>query len=165
MLPVVNTILYASDLGDNARQVFAHAVAIARLTDAGIIFLYVMEPIGATAHSLIRTMLPEDQLENLEEQGLAKVRQTIRRRVEDFCEKELGSAQDADKLIAEVRIVQGRPATTIVEQARETGADVVVLGTHGRTGVHRALLGSVARHVIGQIDRPLLLVPIEDDIK
>ncbi len=165
MLPVVNTILYASDLGDNARQVFAHAVAMARMSDARIVFLYVMEPIGATAHTLIRTMLPEDQLADLEEQGLARVRQTIRQRVDSFCEKELGSADEAGKLIAEVRIVQGRPATTIVEQARETDVDVVVLGTHGRKGVHRALLGSVARHVIGQIDRPLLLVPIEDDIE
>ncbi len=165
MLPVLQKILYASDLGENARQVFAHAVGLARQHDAQITFLYVMEPLGATAQTLVRTMVPADQLAELEAEGMNKVRHEIHQRIEAFCEAELGAASDADKLVTDIRIVHGRPATTIVEQAQETAADLVVLGTHGRSGVQRALLGSVARHVIGQIDRPVLLIPIEDDIR
>ena len=46
----------------------------------------------------------------------------------------------------------------IIDKARETGADLIVMGTHGRTGADRVLLGSVSERVIGQATCPVLLV-------
>lgn len=58
----------------------------------------------------------------------------------------------------ETMVVQDSPARAIVHTARELNADLVVMGTHGRHGWRRALLGSVAESVLRAIDRPLLTV-------
>jgi nucleotide-binding universal stress UspA family protein len=51
-------------------------------------------------------------------------------------------------LTTEARVVRGDPREAIVEAARTTGADLVVIGSHGRTGLARLLMGSVASHVV-----------------
>ncbi len=52
----------------------------------------------------------------------------------------------------------GEPALEVVELAREMGADLVVVGTHGRTGLRHALLGSVAERVVRRSGCPVLTV-------
>jgi universal stress protein A len=56
-------------------------------------------------------------------------------------------------------IVNGRPAREIVDYATQHDIDLVVMGTHGRTGVSRALLGSVAEAVVRRAPCPVLTVP------
>ncbi len=51
------------------------------------------------------------------------------------------------------------PGEAIVRRAREIGADVIVMGTHGRTGLARAVIGSVADRVIRRSPVPVVLVP------
>jgi nucleotide-binding universal stress UspA family protein len=58
-----------------------------------------------------------------------------------------------------VRAPAGDPAHEIARYAREHGVDLIVIGTHGRTGVSRALLGSVAERVIRTAPCPVLAVP------
>jgi nucleotide-binding universal stress UspA family protein len=49
----------------------------------------------------------------------------------------------------------------IVDAARAGGADLIVMGTHGRTGVRRLVLGSVAEHVLRHADCPVVSVHAE----
>ncbi|MFD1686514.1 universal stress protein [Halobellus litoreus] len=58
----------------------------------------------------------------------------------------------------ETAIEVGRPAATIVEEARERGVDHVVVGSHGRRGVSRLVLGSVAEHVARRSPIPVTIV-------
>ena len=53
----------------------------------------------------------------------------------------------------------GKPHEFIVQEAKEKGIDLIVMGTHGRTGIRRILMGSVARNVIGHAPCPVLVVP------
>lgn len=55
----------------------------------------------------------------------------------------------------------GDPAHAIVEYARSQGIDLIVMGTHGRTGVTRALLGGVTERVVRSAPCPVLTVPGE----
>jgi nucleotide-binding universal stress UspA family protein/uncharacterized membrane protein YfcA len=55
-------------------------------------------------------------------------------------------------------IAEGRPEQVILDQARKAGADLIVVGTHGRTGLDRLLMGSIAERVIGFADCPVLAV-------
>lgn len=71
-------------------------------------------------------------------------------------EEDLGSEVP---VIAVVR--SGSPAAQIVKYAEEKGVDLIVVGTHGRTGVTRALLGSVAEQVVRTAPCPVLAVPRE----
>ena len=59
---------------------------------------------------------------------------------------------------AEGKIVDGRPDEAIVKAAEEVGADLIVMGSHGRTGLVKVLLGSVAERVIGQVSCAVLVV-------
>lgn len=52
----------------------------------------------------------------------------------------------------------GEPAEEIIEEARETGADLIAMATHGRTGVARLLLGSIAEAVLRRSEIPVVLV-------
>ena len=58
----------------------------------------------------------------------------------------------------ERRVVLGRPATEILREAGAWEADIVVIATHGRTGLRRALLGSVAEEVVRKSSCPVLTV-------
>jgi nucleotide-binding universal stress UspA family protein len=57
---------------------------------------------------------------------------------------------------------EGRPADQIVEAAKEWGADIIVIGSHGRSGVPRLVLGSVAEKVIHAATCPVLVVKAAD---
>lgn len=64
-------------------------------------------------------------------------------------------------------VVMGRPFAEIVQYAREKAIDLIVIGTHGRSGLQHALLGSVAEKVIRKAPCPVLTIrqPEQDDAK
>lgn len=62
---------------------------------------------------------------------------------------------------ADVLTVLGAPSQTIVETARDKQADLIVMGTHGRTGLRHMLIGSVAERVVRLAPCPVMVVPRE----
>ncbi len=63
---------------------------------------------------------------------------------------------------AEICVVRGHPARTIVRFAAEEGCDLIVMATHGTRGLQHALLGSVTDKVIRQVHCPVLVVRLHD---
>ncbi len=61
------------------------------------------------------------------------------------------------------RIIEGNAGPALCELAAEVGADVIVIGTRGRGGIKRALLGSVSDHVVRNAPCPVLVVGAADD--
>jgi nucleotide-binding universal stress UspA family protein len=57
-----------------------------------------------------------------------------------------------------IQVIEGLPADAIFQQAAGSGADLIVMGTHGRSGVNRWMLGSVAEHVLRRSHVPVLTV-------
>jgi nucleotide-binding universal stress UspA family protein len=68
-----------------------------------------------------------------------------------------------DAVPRRVHVAVGQPAAEIVRVAREENVDLVVMGTHGRTGVRHLLLGSVAEDVTRHAPCPVFTVRIGDD--
>jgi nucleotide-binding universal stress UspA family protein len=68
------------------------------------------------------------------------------------------SASEAGALEVETVVVEGNPASEIVRVAAERGIDLIVLGSHGRGGISRAILGSVADKVMRTAACPVLIV-------
>jgi nucleotide-binding universal stress UspA family protein len=58
----------------------------------------------------------------------------------------------------ETRLSQGEAAAEILRTADEIGADLIVMGTHGRTGLSRLLIGNVAESVLPKADCPVMVV-------
>jgi len=85
-----------------------------------------------------------------------------------IAEKEMHEAEKSAKAVKEAAqkegvavkafVLSGRPADAIIETAQEKKADLIVLGSHGRTGVERLLMGSVAERVIVLASCPVLVV-------
>jgi nucleotide-binding universal stress UspA family protein len=68
------------------------------------------------------------------------------------------TADDRATLRATTEIIVGTAARTIVEYAADNGYDLIVMGTHGRTGLAHVLVGSVAEHVVRSAHCPVLTV-------
>lgn len=77
----------------------------------------------------------------------------VQRQLLRVCERFVPAALDTTLLVAE-----GRPAATIVERAQARAADLIVLSTHGRTGLKRLWLGSTAEQVVRHATCPVLVV-------
>ena len=115
------------------------------------------EQYGATIHALhvidtdMRSVLTEvgSGFDTLEKRGENAVG-TVRR---------LGQSHGVD---VETEIRNGDPAETILTVADEIDADLVVCGTHGRSGVRRQLLGSVAERVVRHASQPVLTVQLPE---
>lgn len=63
---------------------------------------------------------------------------------------------------AALMLRSGSPSAAIIDAAREWKADVIVIGTHGRSGFKRLALGSVAEGVVREAPCPVLVVPVEE---
>lgn len=75
----------------------------------------------------------------------------------------------ARELIGEIptesNVVDGSPSREIVAYAEETGCDIIVMGTHGRSGVDRLLLGSVAGRVVRSADVPVMTIRVSGHLE
>ncbi len=78
-------------------------------------------------------------------------------RAEELLEEAVAQAEDVNAA-AETAIRTGKPAREIEEFAEEAAVDHIVIGSHGRTGVSRVLLGSVAESVVRRADCPVTVV-------
>lgn len=67
-----------------------------------------------------------------------------------------------DGVTANTHLVEGNPAQVIVDRARELGAHMIVMGTHGRSGFRRFLLGSTAERVVRTAGTPVVTVHLPE---
>lgn len=86
------------------------------------------------------------------EQSIVDLVEEARSRLYDLAAKELQT------LAVEVNIAVGKPAEDILRVAQEAAADLIVMGTHGRTGLSHVLLGSVAEKVVRMAPCPVFTV-------
>jgi nucleotide-binding universal stress UspA family protein len=137
----IGTILYPTDFSKEAGYAFDVACALARDGRARLVVLHVERPplttLGGTAGV---PPLPTEYDRQLLLEELHRLQPT-----------EPGIA-------IEYRLEHGEPAPVILAVAEQIGADLIVIGTHGRTGLRRLLMGSVAEHVIRKAPCPVLTV-------
>jgi nucleotide-binding universal stress UspA family protein len=151
-------ILVATDFSDTAAAALAHATEIARLAGAKITLLHVI-----FAEKITETLLGLDAMEYLA-------------RAADEAERRPGGAFDRlreaarEKLAAAVAalpeprpkidtvVAEGRPSVEITDYAAKNNVDLIVVGTHGRSRLGQAFLGSVADNLIRQSDVPVTVV-------
>jgi nucleotide-binding universal stress UspA family protein len=82
--------------------------------------------------------------------------ETLEAQARQELEARLQRVRDAG-LEGEMRLAHGMPAQEIIATAAETGADLIIMGTHGRTGVQHLFIGSVAEKVVRMAPCPVLV--------
>ncbi len=80
--------------------------------------------------------------------------------LQDFAQKNL-----KEPVPSEVKVAVGKPAEEILRVAREEAMDLIIMGTHGRTGVRHLILGSVAEEVTRQAPCPVFTVRTRPDVE
>jgi nucleotide-binding universal stress UspA family protein len=140
----IHRVVCPVDFSDASRGALDHAAALARWYEARLVALHVVPLVPSTL-----TFPPAISAATLEPIPHELFHDELRRFV----------APVAELVPAETVVVSGDPARTILEQAQGTEADLLVLGTHGRSGFERLVLGSVAEKVLRSAACPVLTVP------
>lgn len=155
-------ILVATDFSDTAAAALAQGVALASATGARLTLLHVIY-----AEKINETLLGLDAMEYLtrvmstpSEQAPYSPTLAMDRLREAAQEKltEAAASVGGPRLAFETAIAEGRPSDEVLAFAKTQGVDLIVLGTHGRGAIGKALLGSVADHVIRQAECPVMVV-------
>lgn len=161
MLPVYKTILCATDLGRTASRVLRHALALADRFGGSVVVVHAVEPLGPSARHMFELYAGEEAAHQ-EEARWRQVADQMRERLRDFCDGEPCCAADGRALVADTRVLRGRPSEVILKEAARVGADAIVLGAHGHTTVGEILLGSTAHRVAQKSPVPVLLVRVPE---
>ena len=138
-------ILHPMDFSRASAPARRHAVALARACRAPLVLLHVMTPPSP--------FISEDTLPSSYADLLILARRSAKRRLAAV----LGRVRRTGVRVQAV-FAEGLPADEILRAARRARADLIVMGTHGRTGVSRVFMGSVADRVIRLAPCPVVTV-------
>ncbi len=137
-------ILVPTDFSDHSRQAADYACELAKRFEARIHLLHVVEPLTMAMPSP-GAPLPEQLMSNAEEDANNQI------------EKWLSSPEE--QALSVTRCVRrGAPFLEIIRYANVNNIDLIVMGTHGRSGLKHALIGSVAERVVRKASCPVLSV-------
>lgn len=157
--PEIKKILYVTDLGKHTRPVFMHALAQAANNNASIIVLHVVEPMTETACAVIQTYLSAADVAEVQKDGMKKVLQYMKKRIDKFLQDECGGKSLKSEPIEEILVVAGRPSEEILRVADEHHADLIVIGKSTRKVRGNKVMGSTTRRVNRLSHIPVLVVP------
>lgn len=144
----IHRVLVPVDLSEHSTRALAHAVELARRYDAHLHLLHVVQP------------LPDYELPGIYQSSLPP-RTDVTDALTDSAHEELaGLTEQIDLPAGRVRadVQHGDPASVIVDTAAEDDIDLIVLASHGRTGLERFLMGSVAEKTIRSAPCPVFVV-------
>jgi nucleotide-binding universal stress UspA family protein len=137
-------ILVPTDFSDGSRAAFNTAKDLARDTGASLTLFHVMHVPASVMPDVILPMSPE---------LMHSVEESI-----DHVLDELVAEARADGIEADWQTAFGATHVEICEAAKRLGVDLIVIGTHGHTGLAHVLLGSVAEKVVRKAPCPVLTV-------
>ena len=139
---IISRILVPTDFSADADAAFRYALGLARAFNAHIHLLHVVDdPLsaGMWASEIYTVQIAGLQVDVVRE---------AERRLEQSVPPGL------EKISTEVQV--GNPMRQILDTARERGTDLIVMGTHGRTGIAHVVMGSVAERVLRHAPCPVL---------
>lgn len=150
------TILVPYDFSASAEHALAIAVAEARHHRAAVLVLHVVElmPLFGPDTTLV---LPEGAATPLGVHQYARQRANADLR-DAVARQRAGDAPGLPELSIEIFVREGAPVHEILDFARQEDADVIVMGTHGRTGLRRLVAGSVAERLVRTSPVPVLTI-------
>jgi nucleotide-binding universal stress UspA family protein len=138
----ITTILVPTDFSEYSRQALSYAEMLAKTFDAKIVLIHVIDTVSYVVSESVQWTDVYARLEGI---------------IQPMLE---GLIREAEKrgVAAESKLTQGVPYDQIIKTAENVNADLVVMATHGRTGVRHVLLGSVAERVVRLAPCPVLTV-------
>lgn len=138
-------ILTAIDFSENSEHAFEYALTLAKQFQSELIILHVInEPVDLRGFYVPHISF--EQLEKEIEEGAQKM-------MAQFCQTRMGNFTNF-----QTAIITGIPNEEIIRKAADTGSSLIVLGTHGRTGLDHIIFGSTAERVVRSASCPVLTI-------
>lgn len=141
----IRQILAPTDFSEYSKEAVAYAFELAQKFGAKLLLLHVIEMPAYPIEGFVPPSIGSTLIEDLERQAWADLAQV------------LPEAQN-DKVALTRQVVVGIPYRKIVEVAAAEKADLIVMATHGRTGLGHLLIGSVAERVVRAAPCPVLTI-------
>jgi nucleotide-binding universal stress UspA family protein len=145
-MQAIKTILHPTDFSESSKHAMMYAISFAQEFQAKLVLLHVIEEISSALYFDMLQAPPLTQL-------MVNIEKQARQALDEVLPHELRG-----KLPAEYILRKGVPFVEILRCASDVKADMIVLGTHGRTGLKHALFGSVAEKVVRKAICPVLSV-------
>jgi nucleotide-binding universal stress UspA family protein len=146
MLPTITRILVPTDFSTASDAALDFAKTVARTFGASLHLLHVFEdPIVTTGFAEAYAPLPAETRTALVNDACAQLATRL-------------TDEERDRFSATTEVVSGFSAMGIVEYAQDHQIDLIVMGTHGRTGMSHLFVGSVAERVVRLAPCPVLTV-------
>jgi len=146
-MPGFRRVLHATDLSPASARAFKSALDLAKASKGRLLLLYVVPPPQAMV--LADVPPPADLYGKWD----AEARASAQRQLERLVKRARRAGVRTTTLLT-----NGPVADRIIAVARRAKVDVIVMGTHGRTGLARAFVGSIAGRVVATASRPVLTV-------
>jgi len=144
---MIKKILCPTDFSENSEHALKYALTLATLSQAELRLFHVVEPITyPQSTELFEPVLDEVEL-------MMKMEAAFQTQLED----QVSALKDEYSKITG-KIVTGNTFLAIIQAARDESVDIIVMGTHGRTGLAHVLIGSVAEKVVREAPCPVLTV-------
>lgn len=153
MIPTIRKVMVTTDFSDLGNGAIPHAYSLLADREGTVILCHILEPPALPnplyAHySPGGAFSPEDR---------ERLKQGLLQALEQLVPSEV---RKSGRVVTEVRVMetQAPVAEAICQEAKVLGVDIIVIASHGHSGVARLFLGSVAEHVLRLADRPVLIV-------
>ena len=143
----VRRILVPLDFSDNSPAILEWAAHLAEKHGSAVTLLHAYH-LPVEFQQLEGAYLPPDFWSS------------VRTEAEGTLEQHAASLRERG-IDVEIAVCEGYAATIIIEEAEQRGADMIVIGTHGRSGLTHLLLGSIAERVVQKAHCPVLTVKAE----
>jgi nucleotide-binding universal stress UspA family protein len=162
---MIQTLLFATDMGIHTHYLLHYVNSLAAQYNAKVIVVHAIAPLSPLADAVTKSAFSKnDQADNPQNQ-LEVVIAGVKGRMVDLLEDEYIDGQQGLSRIIDVRVLVGKPVETILEQANQCSADLIVLGSHGQDTTGENMLGSVSSKVLHLSRVPVFMVPlIRNDI-
>jgi nucleotide-binding universal stress UspA family protein len=154
-MPAPSRILVPVDLSDGSQALIDYAIQLARPFNATLEIIHVWEPPQYVAPDLL-VAAPGWNAQSLEQVAVDAATKAL---------NELAAKFQNPPVPIKHRVVVGEAASTILRIAEEGKHDLVIMGTHGRRGLPRLLLGSVAQKIVARAHCPVLTVHLYEAAK
>ena len=165
MIPQIKKILYTTDLSENARYAFGYTASLANQYGAGITILHVLEDMSSFRDSMVISIIGEDKWQEMLKNNRENVIETIRKRLEKFCEDATAELPSCPFITDEIIVKIGNPVEEILAQAEAKGCDMIVMGTHGHGILADTVIGSTSRRVLRRSKKPVLVIRLPEEKK
>ncbi len=141
----VEKILFPIDFAEKFETLLPWVSSFVNTFDATLYVLFVAQDLGDFSSFHV----PHGNLQQFQEEALEAAKK-----------KMSATAKEAFKAFkkVEARVIQGSPADKIVETAKKDGIDLIIMGTHGRKGLERAIFGSVCEKVVRTAPCPVVTI-------